>query len=423
MGLSAEAYARMLKALLPPGRIWRLEAESGLSKVMLGAADELVRVDGRADDIIRESDPRTTDELLPDFEEELGLVVSDRKVLSLVRASSQYAAISDAAQTGLDVTGALTIEALIRIGNIAGLADNSQLRIVSKNQVSGDQRGFYATLIRPALGQHRLMLAVTELGTGGTGFEYTVDISSLVPIGEWHRVAFRFNPAGGAGIGDRAAIFVDGAEVPELSAVGGAASSIANNTAEFAVGRESAGSDYWQGEIADLRVWSRALSDAEIANGATSATDLEGNWPLNGDYNDRSSNLNHLTASGSPVFLAIPALIEERRAHVVSRLLLRQRVRPADYQEVLAPVLGLNPEDVEIIEHSRAHAIAVGDDQEIYRFFVFRDPVLPGFYDIAQAQAIVDEISHSHTKGYVIESDNFLCDDPFSLTDRDILGV
>lgn len=72
MGLTADAYARMIWGLMPGGRLWRIFG-SLLSKVLLACADELARIDARAGDLLRESDPRTTTELLSDFERERGL--------------------------------------------------------------------------------------------------------------------------------------------------------------------------------------------------------------------------------------------------------------------------------------------------------------------------------------------------------------
>src|SRR4249920_2248078 len=66
----------MLLALLPPGRIWRLTADSVLSKLMLGSADELDRVDDRVADMLDEVDPTTADELLPEYERELALAAA-----------------------------------------------------------------------------------------------------------------------------------------------------------------------------------------------------------------------------------------------------------------------------------------------------------------------------------------------------------
>lgn len=113
---------------------------------------------------------------------------------------------------------------------------------------------------------------------------------------------------------------------------------------------------------------------------------------------------------------------EERVALIVSRYTEHGRYRPVDYQNALAPLLGLDPGDVEVIEISRADAIAMDDDQEKYRFFVFRDPDLGGSWDVDAAQAELDAMKKTTTRGHVIESKTFTCDDPYSLCDRDLLG-
>jgi uncharacterized protein YmfQ (DUF2313 family) len=117
------------------------------------------------------------------------------------------------------------------------------------------------------------------------------------------------------------------------------------------------------------------------------------------------------------------ATIDERRANIVALEVRRQRFRPADFQTALAPLLGLTPAGVVIVERTRDFAIAVGDCREIYRFFIYRDPTLPGSYFLASAQAQVERMQPSHTAGTVIESINLLCDDPHSLCDRDVLGA
>lgn len=129
-----------------------------------------------------------------------------------------------------------------------------------------------------------------------------------------------------------------------------------------------------------------------------------------------------------PEFETMLALIAEgteaeRRARVQALLIRRQRYRPADFREALAPLLGQAPEDVVVLEQSRAFAVAVNDDSEIFRFYVYRDPELAGDYDLAAAQALVDSMAPSHTQGHVIESVSLLCDDEFSLCDRDRLGT
>jgi uncharacterized protein YmfQ (DUF2313 family) len=71
--VNAEAYARQLKQLLPPGRLWKLEPDSWLSKVLLAIGDELARIDARGEKLIDEADPRTALETLPEWERMLGI--------------------------------------------------------------------------------------------------------------------------------------------------------------------------------------------------------------------------------------------------------------------------------------------------------------------------------------------------------------
>ena len=113
----------------------------------------------------------------------------------------------------------------------------------------------------------------------------------------------------------------------------------------------------------------------------------------------------------------------ERQARVVARLVARQRYRPVDFQTALAPLLGQDAGDVVVLERTVAEAAAMGDAREIFRFFIYRDPAAPGTYYLDSAQALVDKIKPAHTVGHVIESVSFLCDDPHSLCDRDLLGA
>lgn len=136
---------------------------------------------------------------------------------------------------------------------------------------------------------------------------------------------------------------------------------------------------------------------------------------------DASTAVELLPEYESALGLPSTGSVDERQARVVARLIARQRYRPIDFRAALAPVLGLSPSQVTVIERSRADAIAMDDDGEIFRFFVYRNPSLPGAYYLGSAQAIVDKIKPSHTAGHVIESIDFRCDDPYSLCDRDIL--
>lgn len=110
-----------------------------------------------------------------------------------------------------------------------------------------------------------------------------------------------------------------------------------------------------------------------------------------------------------------------RRARVVARLVARQRVRPADYRQALAGLLGIaDPADVEILEVTNAQARSTLHERDIYLFHIWTGT---GDYDLVGAQALVAQIDHSHTVGRVYETKVMICDDPQSLVDRDLIGV
>jgi uncharacterized protein YmfQ (DUF2313 family) len=141
------------------------------------------------------------------------------------------------------------------------------------------------------------------------------------------------------------------------------------------------------------------------------------------DEADPTTVLELLPEYESELALASTGTNAERQARIVARTIARQRFRPVDFQTALASLLGQLPANVVVIETTHAAAVAIGDVREIYRFFVYRDPTLPGTYYVASAQALVDAIKPSHTLGFVIESNSALYDDPFSLYDRDRLGA
>lgn len=66
-------YRRQMQALLPRGFAWALAPTAWLTRLLSGLAPEFARIHGRVLDLLRESDPRTTFEMLEDWERALGL--------------------------------------------------------------------------------------------------------------------------------------------------------------------------------------------------------------------------------------------------------------------------------------------------------------------------------------------------------------
>ena len=73
MGITAEQYRAQLQALLPSGAAWSREPETTLTKFLAAIAEEMARLDVRAEQLVDEADPRITSELLPDWERVAGL--------------------------------------------------------------------------------------------------------------------------------------------------------------------------------------------------------------------------------------------------------------------------------------------------------------------------------------------------------------
>lgn len=73
MSRSSEDYLSQLQALLPPGAAWTRDPDATLTHLLSAFADELARVDGRAGDLVRETDPRDALELLEDWLRAFGL--------------------------------------------------------------------------------------------------------------------------------------------------------------------------------------------------------------------------------------------------------------------------------------------------------------------------------------------------------------
>ena len=70
---TADDYKPTLRSLLPRGKAWNFDLESNFLKLVFSFAVEMARVSNRALELITQVDPRTTTELLSDWERVLGL--------------------------------------------------------------------------------------------------------------------------------------------------------------------------------------------------------------------------------------------------------------------------------------------------------------------------------------------------------------
>lgn len=70
---TADDYKAQLRALLPPGPAWDPERVPELDLVLGGIAQEFARIEARGVALLAEMDPNTVSELVPDWEEVMGL--------------------------------------------------------------------------------------------------------------------------------------------------------------------------------------------------------------------------------------------------------------------------------------------------------------------------------------------------------------
>lgn len=73
MGLSADDYLQQAQALMPPGPAWPRDVDAYVTRLMLALSAEFARADMRAIALLDEADPRTTSDLLLDWERVAGL--------------------------------------------------------------------------------------------------------------------------------------------------------------------------------------------------------------------------------------------------------------------------------------------------------------------------------------------------------------
>jgi uncharacterized protein YmfQ (DUF2313 family) len=73
MRATEKEYLTVQQGLLPPGAAWPRDPEATLTGVLFGCAPEFARTHNRALDLVEEADPRTTREMIGDWERCVGL--------------------------------------------------------------------------------------------------------------------------------------------------------------------------------------------------------------------------------------------------------------------------------------------------------------------------------------------------------------
>ena len=223
--------------------------------------------------------------------------MANTKSTDLESGSSQYWSITDGDQTGLDITGDITIECWIKLESIG--ADVKV--IASKWSGNTDTNISYDIEYHESL--DKITFNFSPNGTGASQENLYSDVVNFT-TGVWYHIAVTFDASTSTAI-----FYIDGSSVNSDT---GSATSIYNGTAPFVVGaRLNNGSSvikFFDGLIDEVRVWNDIRTTSEISDNyqtelAGTETGLAGYWKFNDDGTDsQTAGNNDLTNNNTATF-------------------------------------------------------------------------------------------------------------------------
>jgi hypothetical protein len=209
--------------------------------------------------------------------------VKNKKDTSLVLSSqnNNYPSITDVDQTGLDITGNMTIALWAKPTSL----------VSDKILVSKWEHTSKTSYLLYFVGTN---IAMT-LNSIDSGYGYkTFSVPYSKNLNEWAHIVMVYTAASGT-----VEFFINGVSAGK-SADFAMPTSIANTDASFIIGTRENHDAQFQGSVDDVRIWSRSLSSSEVTqlykhpkkfdNGSL----LQGYWKFNGNFNDESGNGNSL---------------------------------------------------------------------------------------------------------------------------------
>jgi hypothetical protein len=238
--------------------------------------------------------------------------VAAAQCLELESDQQQFLSIADPAQSGLDLTSDFTIEMWVNFEEQTGGGVKSRQTLVDKRDSDPETDRAYLIEVFELPGSVPVVLS-----RDGSGGAETVALFSWFPNpNHWYHVAFVYDADGDAPHG-RVEFFIDGVS---QGTVGSQVPSIHDSPASFNIGATNSpvppdAQRFFDGKIADVRVWSVERSAADIAENFSKELTgveigLEGYWRFEGNFLDTSTNGNHLTAVNAPLFCSDPPVVE-----------------------------------------------------------------------------------------------------------------
>jgi hypothetical protein len=205
--------------------------------------------------------------------------------MAFASASSQSA--SKSSPSGITFTGNFTCEAWIYLLSYP----SATAAIVGRDSAAGSASGWEF-----AINSSGQLVLVFRNGSGSSSF----NTYQAVPLNRWVHVAAAATVAT-----PTAAIYMNALSIPGTSTAT-AATTVVQPSTNLALGKGNNTTGYLNGYLSEVRVWSTAQSLSNIkSNMAISLSGSESNlvalFQGNGNFNDKTSNANNLTANNSAI--------------------------------------------------------------------------------------------------------------------------
>lgn len=226
--------------------------------------------------------------------------MSNTHSLDLELSSSQYAYITDANQTGLDITGDITIELWIKLEQLPSTGTNL-MRLVNKWTTTGSQRS-YNFYINVADGLSFLASPDGSFTTGNTFQQQSVGgVFVAGDVGNWVYIAMTWDAS------EKALKFYKNTTLQSNDTViDNNATSIYSGTGTFYIGASLGTANFYDGLIDEIRISNVVRDVTYISTNYNTEITLDANhvgyWKFNNSALDETSNNNDLTLVNSPTY-------------------------------------------------------------------------------------------------------------------------
>jgi len=226
---------------------------------------------------------------------------ANTKSIDLDRASSQWLSITDASQTGLDITGDLSFMAWVKIDQLPSTAGGN-FGLFGKWKVAASREGYMWQ------SQGDVMQLRYDVGGATTYADSDAAFWVAGDVGVWRHVAVTVD------VSAKAIVMYKDASIVASTNGASSAASIGDNAQPFLLGRNWAtDSQYLDGLMDEVGMYNAVLSGATITSDYNSGSGTErssgessivGGWRFEDNRLDETANNNDLTDNGGTTFSA-----------------------------------------------------------------------------------------------------------------------